>query len=372
MFSFDAANEPLIFTGRMVQWGDVPFHADELLEKRSGIVEKGRVCGASGSSVDGCVNTVYNAIANDGDHLSNTLSFRRPDTVTGTYLIVPDSAPQTLFDALVTAANRITGLNPTGDCLSSSSLQPIRQASYNALDAFTRSLSYTIAVTYTSNACSGALACLGFPSFKTAFFPDIGTFSSRVAIGGGTLDINSNRLPVDNTCAVGSTTCVRNLGFSQALLHELNHGLGRSHAVNTSAAFRIPGTGTYGGPNPTQSVMCPPPPSSCASSDLSPDDVKSITTLYSDSPSRSNDSCTYSSSFRSFGPIGPSDPGCFTGILSADGNYCCPISCGACGGGGCGSRPGGSLNCCTAGIDFIGATCSGSQAPCATGLLDPP
>jgi hypothetical protein len=62
--------------------------------------------------------------------------------------------------------------------------------------------------------------------------------------------------------------------------------------------------------------------------------------------------------------VGPSDPDCITGVLDGTGTYCCALSCGTCGGGGCSSRPGGFSSCCTAGIDASGALCSGSMPPC--------
>lgn len=56
------------------------------------------------------------------------------------------------------------------------------------------------------------------------------------------------------------------------------------------------------------------------------------------------------------------DPSCSTGI-AADG-VCCAASCGACGGAGCGNRPGGSAACCAGPIRTSGVSCSGSTPPC--------
>ena len=47
---------------------------------------------------------------------------------------------------------------------------------------------------------------------------------------------------------------------------------------------------------------------------------------------------------------------------------CCPASCGACGGSGCGSRPGGAENCCTSHVLRSGNSCDSFAPPC-TGSL---
>ncbi|CAN0481648.1 unnamed protein product, partial [Hapterophycus canaliculatus] len=53
-----------------------------------------------------------------------------------------------------------------------------------------------------------------------------------------------------------------------------------------------------------------------------------------------------------------------SGILSPDG-YCCTLSCGTCGGGGCHSRPGGVSSCCGSQILSSGVMCDESEeAPC--------
>ncbi len=65
-------------------------------------------------------------------------------------------------------------------------------------------------------------------------------------------------------------------------------------------------------------------------------------------------------------PVAPnSDPTCSTGIRSGD--ACCPAACGACGGTGCGSRPGGTDACCTTPILAAAVSCSGSLPPCVVG-----
>lgn len=56
------------------------------------------------------------------------------------------------------------------------------------------------------------------------------------------------------------------------------------------------------------------------------------------------------------------DPTCSQGILS--GGVCCEATCGACGGSGCGSRPGGSSACCTSNIRDSGRVCDEYEAPC--------
>ncbi len=56
-------------------------------------------------------------------------------------------------------------------------------------------------------------------------------------------------------------------------------------------------------------------------------------------------------------------PDC-AGIASADGAVCCPLSCGTCGGDGCGARPGGGADCCTGPILSSGAMCTEVEAPC--------
>ena len=61
------------------------------------------------------------------------------------------------------------------------------------------------------------------------------------------------------------------------------------------------------------------------------------------------------------------DPDCDRGIQS--GNVCCSLQCGACGGSGCGSRPGGSSECCTGRIRSDNSSCSDGPAPC---VIDTP
>ena len=59
----------------------------------------------------------------------------------------------------------------------------------------------------------------------------------------------------------------------------------------------------------------------------------------------------------------------FNGIQPYDWNpaklFCCPPGCGTCGGGDCGTRPGGEQSCCRRGIpeeQICGA--NGQMAPC--------
>lgn len=66
-------------------------------------------------------------------------------------------------------------------------------------------------------------------------------------------------------------------------------------------------------------------------------------------------------------PPPPPDPLCELGIIgnSASGsNLCCAASCGACGGTGCGSLPGGSGSCCGTPILNSGLSCDDTSAPC--------
>ena len=56
------------------------------------------------------------------------------------------------------------------------------------------------------------------------------------------------------------------------------------------------------------------------------------------------------------------DPTCEYGIKNQ--NICCPLSCGECGGAGCGQRPGGQGSCCTSGVLETAKLCSSSVAPC--------
>jgi hypothetical protein len=62
------------------------------------------------------------------------------------------------------------------------------------------------------------------------------------------------------------------------------------------------------------------------------------------------------------------DPTCSTGISSGS-NVCCAASCGACGGSGCASRPGGGDACCLTNIRNDGVSCTESGPPCV--LSDP-
>lgn len=60
------------------------------------------------------------------------------------------------------------------------------------------------------------------------------------------------------------------------------------------------------------------------------------------------------------------DPACAEGI--ARGVTCCSPACGACGGEGCGGRPGGSAACCSGAIGDSGRSCAVAGPPC---VLDP-
>ena len=60
------------------------------------------------------------------------------------------------------------------------------------------------------------------------------------------------------------------------------------------------------------------------------------------------------------------DATCATGVAS--GTTCCHAGCGACGGDGCGARPGGGANCCSGVIRGLGRSCAVTEPPC---LMDP-
>eukprot|EP01083_Nonionella_stella_P133682 406453_1 len=62
------------------------------------------------------------------------------------------------------------------------------------------------------------------------------------------------------------------------------------------------------------------------------------------------------------------DPFCENGIANSGKTYCCAASCGACGGSGCNSRPGGNTNCCQSKIVAAGKSCDEYDAPC---LIEP-
>lgn len=63
-------------------------------------------------------------------------------------------------------------------------------------------------------------------------------------------------------------------------------------------------------------------------------------------------------------PAPPAPAPACNGILSEDGNSCCPTGCGGCGGAGCGRLPLGNQNCCTSRIQASGRSCSEFGAPC--------
>eukprot|EP00752_Nemacystus_decipiens_P008422 g7528.t1 len=64
-------------------------------------------------------------------------------------------------------------------------------------------------------------------------------------------------------------------------------------------------------------------------------------------------------------PAAPTADFVCDGVLSLLGQYCCPSSCGECGGVGCSSRPGGSEACCTSKIAANGHLCKETgTAPC--------
>jgi len=64
----------------------------------------------------------------------------------------------------------------------------------------------------------------------------------------------------------------------------------------------------------------------------------------------------------------PSDPSCLFGLVSADGNACCPMSCANCQEEGCTALPARHGACCPSVILAKTAACSESPAPCALGL----
>lgn len=206
--------------------------------------------------------------------------------LTTTFMIVANATPSFVFNALIAETSKIENLNPPGDCLGSSAFVVIRQSAFDALSATAKAQAYKVAVQYTAGACSGALACAGLPGLKTVVLAN-GSSSSRVALGKATFSMNSTRLTSDNNV------------FRTTLLHELGHMMGRSHPENDGSAGLIPGTSTQ---LLVKSVMCAPD-ASCASTDLSADDILAVKTLYSDSPNRSNDGCAYDPNFRTFTPL---------------------------------------------------------------------
>jgi hypothetical protein len=284
MFSSTGAEE-LVLEGRVVQWGDLVFYADELLAEAAAqsAVDKAQIC-TTAQTTGSCVGnggTPFAKIDADGDF--NTLPFRRPDVVTTTFMIVANATPSFVFNALLVETSKIENLNPPGDCLGSASFVVIRQSAFDGLSATAKAHAYKVAVQYTAGACSGALACAGLPGLKTLVLAN-GSSVSRVALGKATFSMNSTRLTSDDNV------------FRTTLLHELGHMMGRSHPENDGSAGLIPGTSTQ---LLVKSVMCAPD-ASCASTDLSADDILAIETLYSDSPNRSNDGCTYDPNFRTF------------------------------------------------------------------------
>lgn len=78
------------------------------------------------------------------------------------------------------------------------------------------------------------------------------------------------------------------------------------------------------------------------------------------------DNFTVRSGLHVTGTRGPSCEIFDEGTLSHSGGVCCDDSCGACGGTGCSSLPGGASSCCTGTILSSGRVCtqSGISAPC--------
>jgi len=61
----------------------------------------------------------------------------------------------------------------------------------------------------------------------------------------------------------------------------------------------------------------------------------------------------------------PLEPGTCPANSIQNGDYCCPESCGKCGGSGCSGRHGGKSNCCTSAIRANGISCADTpRAPC--------
>jgi hypothetical protein len=288
MFSNGA--ERLSLDGRIVQWGDMLFGADELLAQRGATgaapdsaVDKAQICT---TTLGGCLGNAGTPFAFiDADGSSDTLPFRRPDVLNTTFMVVPDAAPAFVFNALLIETSRIESLNAPGDCLTDSSFFLIRQAAFNALAQSVRDTSYSVAVSYEPGACGGALACAELPGLKTISVN--GVNQSRVALGKTIFSMNSTRLTVDDVL------------FRSTILHELGHTMGRSHPEDDGSAGLIPGTSTQ---LLVTSVMCAPD-ASCASDSLSPDDILAIATLYSNSATRADDDCAYSAAFRIFTPL---------------------------------------------------------------------
>lgn len=54
-------------------------------------------------------------------------------------------------------------------------------------------------------------------------------------------------------------------------------------------------------------------------------------------------------------------PLCSAGYINSGGDVCCASSCGACGGSGCGGRPGGGANCCVGAILTANVPCTSSD-----------
>lgn len=283
VFAESDGARPLHIEGRLVQVGDVLYDADELLARSGDTVAKAQICTTDRGGCVGNTGTPFARI--DADGSADTMPFRRPDVLNATFMVVADAAPSFFFNALLAETSKIESLDPPGDCLGDNTFVVIRQTAFNQVSATVRAASYAIAASYTAGACDGALGCAGLPSFKNIVVS--GGTESRVALGRTSFQINSARLPSDDA------------DLRSTILHELGHVMGRAHPESDGSAGLIPGTSRQ---LLVQSVMCAPD-ASCASDDLSDDDILAIETLYSDSPSRSNDGCAYDPNFRVFTPL---------------------------------------------------------------------
>lgn len=285
-FARSGLGAPTSMEGRLLSWDDAMMTVDDVLFRASRMNEP--ALNEPVSNERDLIDKAYvNTVAANPSGV-NAIEFWRPDIGGLYYIIVEDTVPNYVFNAISAVYPDWTGL--ATDCLGFSAFQVIRRTAYNALSQNQKDVSYEIEFRFITTTapgwnCQGNFkACMRFPG--TQSIKVNGAFVNRMAVG--------NILTVDSATFPSSAA----EDLKKTLRHELGHGLGFAHQEISNATHHLPGTISCG-------ITC---------ADVYPsvmrftsqgggvfnasDDKKAMRTLYADEPNRNNDGCAYVDGFR--------------------------------------------------------------------------
>lgn len=162
------------------------------------------------------------------------LFFLRPDTERSYYVVIPDDAPDWIFDAFVLATGDIEAAS-ADDCLGPSVFVPMRDGAYRAIAPLELAGSSAIDVEYSEEACDGlAAGCANAPRLEDL---SLSASESERRLRFGTF------IGLESTYDGADTDTTPDLTPSTAraiVLHELSHTLGFSHPRYTLEPDLVP------------------------------------------------------------------------------------------------------------------------------------